>query len=84
MKLRDVVDLHVTVQLVLGFIVDSDSQSSIANQSVQSVELSSKFFGDFVCLVEIFQLNLNKVHFRDVTILLQAFLCLLEMLFLLS
>jgi len=83
-KLRDVVNLHVAVELVLGFVVDSNSQSSVADQGVQTVELSCKFFGDFVCLVEIFQLDLNRVDFRSVTVLLETFLGLLDMLFLLS
>lgn len=51
MCLREDVDLHVAVQTITRLIVYADTQPSIADQSVKSVQLLCQRLGYFVHLL---------------------------------
>lgn len=78
------IDLHMTVDTIFGFIVNTYAQTGVEDEGIELVKLGGKFLGDRVGVVEVFELDLNRLDFGDVAVLLQRFFRFLDVLFLLA
>jgi hypothetical protein len=78
------IDLHVGVDAVLSEVENSDTESSVADESVKSVEFRGQLLGYFIRLLQVFKLDLHRVDFRNVSILLESFLSVFDVLLLLA
>lgn len=84
MELSNMVDLHMRIDSILAKRKVADTQSGIADQTVQSLKLRCKVLRYAVCLMKVFELDLDRVNLGDVAVLLESFLGFGEVLFLLA
>jgi len=83
-KLRDVIDLHVTIDAILGFVVFANPEARVEDECIKAVKFAGKLARYSIDTVEVLEFDLDRVNSRHIAELLQAFLSLGKVLFLLS
>lgn len=74
MGLREDIDLHVTVQAIARFVVHANTETSIANQCIQPVQLFCQRLGYLVHLFQVFEVAFAPLHLADIAPFLERLL----------